>query len=278
MSLLNILPISKKQKIIQLWHAGVGFKAVGYARFGKDGGPHPVCSSHRKYTYAIVDSEKLIDIYKEVFGIQKEKFISAGIPRLDNYLNIEQIEKTKNKLYNENKLLKTKKVILFAPTYRGETAENAYYDFNNINLDEIYKYCKTNNFVFIIKMHPFIKEQIKINDDYKDLIFNYNNIEINELIYISDIMITDYSSCAYEFSFFERPLIFYRYDKYIYEYTRPMHSLDIFTKQQYEVYTFNELMNVLNELKNIKIENRLKKINERNNKTCDIIVKKILGD
>ena len=41
-SFLNVLNLSKKQKVIQLWHAGVGFKAVGYARFGKVGSPHPL--------------------------------------------------------------------------------------------------------------------------------------------------------------------------------------------------------------------------------------------
>lgn len=277
-SLINILPISKKQKIVQLWHAGVGFKAVGYARFGKSGGPHPIYSSHRKYTHVVVDSKNLIDIYKEVFGVKKEIFISSGMPRLDNYLNKEQIDKAIRKLLENNKLLENKKIILFAPTYRGETAENASYDFSKINIDEIYKYCKENNFVFLIKMHPFIKKQIKIPEKYKDLIFNYSNYDINEIIYISDIMITDYSSCVYEFSFFNRPLIFYRYDKDMYEYSRPMHTLDVFTEEQYEVVNFQDLINALNNLKDIKIENRFKKINKRNNKTCDIIIDKILGD
>jgi CDP-ribitol ribitolphosphotransferase len=91
-------------------------------------------------------------------------------------------------------------------------------------------------------MHPFIKEKYEIPQEYKTIIFDYYDYDINELIYISDVMITDYSSCAYEFSFFNRPLIFFRYDKEIYEYERPVHTLDAFTEQQYEVKTSQELI------------------------------------
>jgi len=275
-SLLNIINISKKQKIVQLWHAGVGFKAVGYARFGKKGGPHPFKSGHRKYTHVIVDDKKLIPIYQEVFGVKKEIFYPSGMPRLEGYLSKVTIENITKKLYEENKLLKEKKVILFCPTYRGETADKAYYDYDKLDLKKMFDFCKKNNYIFLIKMHPFIKEKIEIPKEYKNIIYEYSNYDINELIYISDIMITDYSSCAYEFSFFNRPLIFYRYDKYLYEYLRPLHTLNIFTKEQYEVNNFNDLLKILDELKEIKIKDRFNNIDKHNNVNCDIIVEKII--
>ena len=203
--LLNTLRITKKQKIVQLWHAGVGFKSVGYARFGEVGSPHPFKSSHRKYTTAIVDDEKLIDIYKEVFATSSSIFKTYGMPRLDGYLSQEKIESTVNRLFEDNPLLKDKKIILFSPTYRGIGASVASYDYSQLDFASIYELCKNNGFVFLIKMHPFIKEEAQINDEYKQYIFNYYEYDINELIYISDIMITDYSSCAYEFSLFNRP-------------------------------------------------------------------------
>ena len=103
-------------------------------------------------------------------------------------------------------------------------------------------------------------------------------MDVNDLIYVSDIMITDYSSCAYEYSLFDRPLIFYRFDKEIYEYERPMHTVDAFTSKQYEVKEFEELMKVLNELKNVKIENRYKNVKDDSNNACSEIEKQVLGD
>ena len=87
-------------------------------------------------------------------------------------------------------------------------------------------------------------------------------------------MITDYSSCAYEYSLFDRPLVFYRFDKYYYEFTRPMHTVNEFTTKQYEVLDFGNLMRVLNELKDVKIEDRFKNIKKKENSdSCEKIIK-----
>ena len=271
---LTFVNFSKKTRYVQLWHAGIGFKSVGYARFGLDGSPNPFKSSHRRYTDAIVDQEKLIDIYKEVYGVKRDIFKSYGMPRLEGYLDSEKIDKTINKLYKEEPILKDKKIILFSPTYRGTGSRNAYYDYSLIDLGVIYDYCKKNDFIFVIKMHPFIRQKIKIDKKYSDRIVDLSDIDINELIYITDIMITDYSSCAYEYSLFDRPLVFYRFDKAIYEFTRPMHTVDEFTSKQYEVQTFDDLMHVLNKLSDVKIENRFKTIKKKNNlNSCEKIIK-----
>lgn len=277
--ILTYLNISKKTKIIQLWHAGVGFKAVGYARFGLKGSPYPSFSSHRKYDLVIVNEDKLVDIYQEVFGIEHKKIKPYGMPRLNNYLNKEHMNNIVNKLYDMNPDLKENKIILFSPTYRGVGQKDAYYDYTKIDLEKIYDFCLKNNFLFIIKEHPFINNKINVPKKYEKVILNYSNMDINELIYISDIMITDYSSCAYEFSFFNRPIIFYRYDKNLYEYQRTIHTLDVFSNTQYEVTDFDECLKVLNKYKNISVNKRFDNIkNMKKNVTYDIIKKIINGE
>lgn len=277
--LLTHLNLSKKVKLVQLWHAGVGFKSVGYARFGISGSPHPYKSCHRKYTDAIVDQEKLIDVYKEVFGVKKEIFKSYGMPRLDGYLAKDKIEKVTNSLFEINPHLKDNKVILFSPTYRGLGSKSAYYNYSLINLDEIYDFCFKNNFLFVVKMHPFIKKNIEIPEEYKDKIFDYSEFDINDLIYVSDVMITDYSSCAYEFSLFNRPLIFYRFDKEKYEYDRPMHTVDSFTDKQYEVREFSEVMEVLESIKDSLPKDRFADIQkETQSDICKKIKEEIIGE
>ncbi len=276
-SFLNVLDLEKNQKVVQLWHAGVGFKAVGYPRFGKKGSPHPFKSSHRKYDLAIVDDERLIDVYSEVFARPKRIFKALGMPRLENYLTEETIAQKTNLLYNKNPDLKTRKTILFSPTFRGVTADEAYYDYGVLDLSKLYEFCKANDFMFIVKMHPFVKEKLNIPQKYSDCISDYSDYDINDLIYISDIMITDYSSCAYEFSFFNRPLVFFRYDKAIYEYLRPLHTLDVFTEKQYEVTTFEELLNICESLKEVSPETRFSNMIKRKDLCCEDISKEILG-
>ena len=271
--ILTHINLSRNVKLVQLWHAGVGFKSVGYARFGLEGSPHPYKSCHRKYTSVVVDDDKLIPIYQEVFGCKSNVIHAFGMSRIDKYLQKNVIDEKCEYLYKLNSNLKTKKVILFSPTYRGSNVDTAYYDMNKIDLNKIGKFCKEKGFVFIIKMHPFIKEKIDIPSEYKNYIFDYSSFDINDLIYISDVMITDYSSCAYEYSLFNRPLIFYRYDKTIYEYLRPIHTVNMFTKKQYEVFSFEELMTVLERFNDIDVSKRFSNIKKSvNRNSCEQII------
>lgn len=241
-AILSMVKVSKSCRIVQVWHAGVGFKSVGYARFGREGSPHPYRSGHRTYTDVYVDKEELIPIYQEVFGVKKECFKATGIPRLQEYLNEDRIQMVTERLHKELPMVKGKKVILLSPTFRGVGSIDAYYDYNQIDFGRFNEFAKDHHAVVLIKMHPFVKNRPEIGEEYAENIVDCFEYDINELIYISDVMITDYSSCAYEFSLFQRPLIFYRYDKEVYEYLRPMHTLNVFSQEQYEVKTFDELL------------------------------------
>ena len=221
--IFKFINLSSKTKLVQLWHAGVGFKSVGYARFGFSG-PYPYTSCHRRYDYAIVGGEALVPVYAEVFGINKEKILPYGLPRLDNFLDSNKIKETKEKLYNNYANLKEKKCILFAPTFRETGQKTANYPFEKLDLDEIYNLCKKENYMFLIKMHPFVRKRINIPEEYREYIIDFSDYpDINELLYITDILITDYSSNIYDFSLLNRPIIFYTYDLDYYQIINKVH-------------------------------------------------------
>ena len=70
--LLNSVTIDRRTRVIQLWHAGSGFKSVGYSRFGSTDSPK-LRQPHRQYTYAISGSEHLRPVYAEAFGIEESR-------------------------------------------------------------------------------------------------------------------------------------------------------------------------------------------------------------
>lgn len=221
--IFKFIKLSNKTKLVQLWHAGVGFKSVGYARFGF-GGPYPYTSCHRRYDYAIVGGDALVPVYAEVFGINKEKILPYGLPRLDKFLNKERIVEIKGKLYEIYPNLKNKHIILFAPTFRGSGQKTAYYPFEKIDLNKIYELCKKENYIFLIKMHPFVRSKIEIPKEYKEYIIDFSNYsDINDLLYITDLLITDYSSNIYDFSLLNKPIIFYTFDLDQYQIINKVH-------------------------------------------------------
>ena len=222
--IFKTIHLVKETKLIQLWHAGVGFKSVGYSRFGRQGSPLPLDSCHRQYDYAIVGGEGLRHVYEEVFGISKDKLLPYGLARLDGYMDPKKIESYKTLFYDRYPELKNKKIILFAPTYRGKTQEEAYYPYEWIDQQEVEKLCG-NEYVFAYKMHPFITEPVAIDPKYRSCIYDFSKEkDINELFYVTDILITDFSSNIYEFSLQKRPIIFFAPDKDYYQLTRGVHK------------------------------------------------------
>ena len=221
--IFKTIHLKKDTRLIQLWHAGVGFKSVGYSRFGREGSPLPLDSCHRQYTNAVVGGRGLVKVYEEVFGIPEEAILPYGLARLDGYMDAAKINSFKKEFYGKYPELKRKKIILFAPTYRGKTQDEAYYPSDWITTDQIRKLCG-DEYVFAYKMHPFITDKIEIAADCRTFIYDFSDEkDINELFYVTEILITDFSSNIYEFSLQKKPIIFFAPDKDFYQLTRGVH-------------------------------------------------------
>lgn len=221
--IFKTIHLRKDTRLVQLWHAGVGFKSVGYSRFGRPGSPHPTDSCHRRYDYAVVGGKGLTGVYEEVFGIPEDHILPYGLARLDGYMEPERIQAYREAFYQKHPELREKKLILFAPTYRGKTQDEAYYPQEWVPQEEVFRLCGS-EYVFCYKMHPFIKEKVHIDEKYRGRLCDFSDEgDINDLFYVTDILITDFSSNIYEFSLQRKPIIFYAPDKDYYQLTRGVH-------------------------------------------------------
>lgn len=221
--IFKTIHLQKNTKLIQLWHAGVGFKSVGYSRFGRAGSPHPTDSCHRRYDYAVVGAKGLIPVYEEVFGITEDHFLPYGLPRLDGYMEKKRIYAFREAFYQKYPQFRKKKIVMFAPTYRGSTQKEAFYPLELVDQKALYEILG-DEYIFLYKMHPFITDKVMIPKIYQDKIYDFSHEgDINELFYVTDVLITDFSSNIYEFALQHKPIIFYAYDKDVYQLTRGVH-------------------------------------------------------
>jgi len=243
--IFQFLELPEETTLVQVWHAGFGFKLVGYGRYGIAGSPHPIKSCHRKYDYALIGNDHLREIYSEVFGIEKEALLATGMPRLEHFLDEERMTSVRESIYKEFPEFVGKKIITFAPTYRGGSQKTAYYDFDQLDFDEIYKYCKENNAVFIVKQHHFLREKAQISKNQRDIFYELSEYNLNDLFYVTDILITDYSSCFYDFLLLKKPVLFFTYDKAVYSATRGVHRPIDEVAPGKVCNNFEELMNAL---------------------------------
>ncbi len=216
----------KDVKVVQLWHACGAFKSLGFERMDKPGAPPLNTRVHKCYTHMPVSSVHSAWHHAEGFCIDESKFLPIGIARTDVFFDEEYKKKTAEKMYQEFPRAKqAKRVYLYAPTFRGKNALDAFFPFGQVDLNAWGKFLKERDEHLIIKMHPFVKESIKIPGEYKDYIsdaFDYR--EVNDILFIVDVLITDYSSVMYEFSLLRRPMYFYAFDQKMYEASRDFYE------------------------------------------------------
>ncbi len=202
-----------RTRIIQLWHASGAFKTVGYSRVGKPGGPSPYSRIHKNYTYAIVSSGYDVPFYAEAFGIPEDRVIPTGIPRMDRYFDDAARAAGRAAALAAFPAAGGRTTILFAPTFRGDT-RTASYDLGRIDLAALHAVAVEKDAVVIFKLHPFIRERVRIPEPYRDRLFDGTDaaIDVNDLLFAVDLLITDYSSIVFEYSTLGRPMLFFAYD------------------------------------------------------------------
>lgn len=235
-------------KVIQLWHACGAFKSLGFERVGKPGAPPLNTRVHKCYTHMPVSSYHSALHHAEGFCIDESKFYPIGIPRTDIFFDEEYKKNITARMYEEFPRAKTaKKVYLYAPTFRGDNALNAYFPFDKIDFKKWGKFLKERDEYLIIKMHPFVREQIEIPEQYKDYMCDAASYrEVNDILFIVDALITDYSSIIYEFSLLSgRPMYFFAFDQRMYEETRDFYEPYEDTVPGKIVKHFDELLDAL---------------------------------
>lgn len=238
------LKLESDTKVVQLWHAGAGFKSSGYSRWGHNGCPAPQ-SCHRQYKYGIAGSRHIAHFFSEVWGINDECVLPTGMPRMDEYLDENHRKEKTEELYQQYPMCKGKKVILFAPTYRGTNKKTAYYPYELIDFERLYEVCGE-EYVVLFKMHPWVNEDIVIEEKYSDKFLDVKTYpNINDMFYIVDLLITDYSSNIFEYSLMRKPMLFFAYDKIQYSFSRGFHREYEESAPGKVCYTFDEVLQAI---------------------------------
>lgn len=250
-SFLYRLDLDSETKIIQVWHACGAFKTFGFSRIGKQNGLRQNSPVHRNYDYSVVSSESVVPCYAEGFGIPLDHVLPLGVPRTDVLLNKIYAEETKKRLYEKYAIPANRKLVLFAPTFRGQGLKQADFPMERFDVAE---FCREmpEEFFLIIKHHPFVKRKHPISQECKDRVLDLScEDEVNDLLFISDFIITDYSSLIFEASLLKIPMFFYSFD--LQEY---VHDRDFYF--EYETFVpgkiYYSLKEMLKDIRNKEYE------------------------
>ncbi len=207
-------------KIVQLWHGCGAFKKFGFSTadklFGGDAREQLRFPMYRNFDLVCVSSPEVVWAYEEAMLLKGEGNVKpVGVSRTDVFFQPEYIEAAKRRVEAAIPVAADKKIILYAPTFRGKVAEA--YGPNHFDYDMLYE-ALGQEYILLIKHHPLVKKLPEIPLEYRDsFVYDVSHtIEIEDLICVSDICISDYSSLIFEYSLFERPIILFAYDLDVY--------------------------------------------------------------
>lgn len=212
----SCIPLRKGTKIYQLWHACGAFKKFGMSTaeliFGDNRKSLEKYPNYGNLSYVTVSSPEVIWAYEEAMNLKdtKTQVVATGVSRTDVFYDQHFIEQSKAAVYSVCPAAENKKIILYAPTFRGRVAKAESPDCLDI---PAMKRALGDEYVLLIKHHPFVKQPPVVPEDCTDFAMDVTkSLEIDQLLCASDVCVSDYSSLIFEYSLFERPMIFFAYD------------------------------------------------------------------
>ena len=213
------LDFTKKegQSWIQLWH-GTPFKKVFFdshekyiSMFNINHKKHKQ-KDISKWDYLLADSVMGAEKLSSSFAYKPERILNYGYPRVQWLKENKNNEELKNEIKDRLGIDPTKKVILYVPTWRDYNYKVSKPDLSYLlNVEQVVDQLN-DEYVFLYKEHSMDKFKVR-----KEGIISPNDqTETQELILISDLIISDYSSIIFDGMAIDKPFYLFinDFDKY----------------------------------------------------------------
>ena len=167
---------------------------------------------HSNYDVCLMASQSAAVHYADAFHQPVERFrTDIGMPRTDILFGEDRIARIKADVRAKYRLPEGKRMILYAPTFRGTAVFRATSP-RNLDIAQLHRELGADH-VLLMRLHPFVREAAPIPAGLEDFAIDVSDHpDIHELMHVSDVLVTDYSSAIFEFSLLNRPMAFFAPD------------------------------------------------------------------
>lgn len=207
--------------IVQTWHACAAIKKIGYSvldkPFGTDERTARLVRIHSNYDLVLAASRAAALQYVEAFRQPLELFVTRlGIPRTDVLFDRQRAPHVVAEIRRRYGIPEGRRVVLYAPTFRGvsllqaRSPEGLDFDLLASTLGD--------DHVLLVRLHPAIRAPRIVGSTATPFLIDVSDYpEVNELLLVADVLVTDYSSLIFEFALLGRPMAYFAPDVQAYE-------------------------------------------------------------
>lgn len=199
----------KGQIYINTWHGSVTFKKLDFD--GHNSSPRHLART--EYDSDLIDlrisnGKNCSEMYRRAMRYKGE-IMECGTPRLDCLF----VEETGTKM--KLGIPEDANIVLYAPTWRQAT-NSGYQGINEIDLDfmalkQILEQKFGGTYYVLIRLHPAAKK-VKIEEGNPFIKDMTGWEDVYDLLKVSNVLISDYSSLIFEMGFIRKPVFLYAYD------------------------------------------------------------------
>ena len=206
--------------IAQTWHACGAIKRIGYSVLEKSFGADETLASlvrlHANYTLCLAASraaaQQFVDAFRQPLGLFRT---DLGIPKTDVLFG-ERAIRAQRAVRERYTIPEGRRVILYAPTFRGDTMVAARHP-GGLDLELLAERLGQDH-VLLVRSHPAVRSRPPIGPGARSFAIDVSGYpEVNDLLLVTDVLVSDYSSIVFDFALLGRPMVFFAPDHDAYE-------------------------------------------------------------
>ena len=204
----SILKFRPEQMVLQTWHGGGAYKRVGGHRIDvNEREQQHAVEKMNKITLFLSSSKAFTDfVIRDAYQYQGE-VLECGLPRNDDLLSSTPVSRRVRDALN---IPDDAKVLIYAPTFRNSHSLDLY-DVDFAPLKAALERKFGGEWIIALRMHYYVADKAMASQapflrnatDYPDM---------QDLLQCADVLLTDYSSCMWDFSLLHRPCFLYARD------------------------------------------------------------------
>ncbi|MCK6263242.1 CDP-glycerol glycerophosphotransferase family protein [Vibrio sp. ZSDE26] len=207
---------SRSQIFLQCWH-GTPIKKLGcdivttsdisISKLARD---YLYAKQTEDVDYFLSPSPYASERFISAFNLRPDQILESGYPRCDRLIELKE-KKHSSAVKSMLGIPLDKKVVLYAPTYRDDVfAPKSSLSADSLSVQGILDSIqRCSDEIIVLYRGHYFSDQMASIDNVID-VSSHN--DVNELLNITDLLVTDYSSIMFDFALLERAIICYLYD------------------------------------------------------------------